>query len=139
MRIWSIHPCELDAKGLVALWRETLLARAVLGGQTRGYLRHPQLERFRAGGVPLVERYLHIVADEADNRGYRFARHKLASREAGATLPVTAGQLAFEWQHLRNKLAVRDPERWARTADRPPALHPLFHLVEGEIEAWERA
>lgn len=43
MRLWSLHPQYLDAKGLVALWREGLLAQAVLAGQTRGYKRHPQL------------------------------------------------------------------------------------------------
>ena len=30
MRIWSLHPKYLDAKGVVALWRETLLAKNVL-------------------------------------------------------------------------------------------------------------
>jgi hypothetical protein len=29
-RIWSLHPKYLDARGLVALWREGLLAQAVL-------------------------------------------------------------------------------------------------------------
>lgn len=37
MRIWSLHPSYLDAKGLVALWRETLLAQKVLLGATVGY------------------------------------------------------------------------------------------------------
>jgi hypothetical protein len=37
----------LDGRGLVALWREALLAQAVLRGRTRGY-RHPQLARFRS-------------------------------------------------------------------------------------------
>ena len=36
MRLWSLHPRYLDAKGLVALWREGLLAQAVLKGQTKG-------------------------------------------------------------------------------------------------------
>ena len=33
MRIWSLHPEYLDSRGLVALWREALLAQAVLRGQ----------------------------------------------------------------------------------------------------------
>ena len=37
MRLWTIHPRYLDSRGLVALWRESLLARAVLRSQTRGY------------------------------------------------------------------------------------------------------
>ena len=42
-------------QGLVALWREALLARAVLRGKTRGYRHHPQLHRFRASATPVVE------------------------------------------------------------------------------------
>ena len=37
MRLWSLHPRYFDSKGLTAAWREALLARAVLTGQTRGY------------------------------------------------------------------------------------------------------
>ena len=47
MRLWSLHPKYMDSKGLVALWREGLLARAVLKGQTNGYINHPQLIRFK--------------------------------------------------------------------------------------------
>ena len=41
MKLWSIHPKYLDAKGLVALWREALLAQKVLDGKTEGYKNHP--------------------------------------------------------------------------------------------------
>ena len=47
MRLWTLHPKYLDARDLVALLREALLAQAVLGRQTGGYTRHPQLIRFR--------------------------------------------------------------------------------------------
>ena len=47
MRIWSLHPEYLDSRGLVALWREGLLAQAVIRGETKGYRYHPQLARFR--------------------------------------------------------------------------------------------
>ncbi len=43
MRLWTLHPKHLDARGLVALWREALLAQKVLRGATRGYKHHPQL------------------------------------------------------------------------------------------------
>jgi hypothetical protein len=33
MRLWSLHPEYLDANGLVALWREALLAQAFLQGK----------------------------------------------------------------------------------------------------------
>ena len=54
MRIWSVHPSQLDRAGLVACWRETLLAQAVLSGRTQGYQNHPQLVRFRATAEPLA-------------------------------------------------------------------------------------
>lgn len=141
MRLWTLHPRYLDAKGLVALWREGLLARAVLAGQTKGYTRHPQLERFRAHGSPLalIDAYLAAVCDEADVRGYRFDRGKLAIAPVGLRLAASDGQLAYEWTHLRAKLQVRDPERLAAwRAVRQPDPHPLFDVSPGPIAPWER-
>src|SRR5262245_51118309 len=110
MRLWSLHPRHLDARGLVALWREGLLAQAVLRGLTRGYRHHPRLARFRGSRAPVaaVAAYLHLVCDEADRRGYRFDRRKLARRARGARLAVTAGQVEYEWRHLKAKLKARD-------------------------------
>src|SRR5665213_874155 len=53
MRLWTLHPRYLDAQGLVAAWREALLAQKVLEGATRGYTRHPQLIRFQSHPKPL--------------------------------------------------------------------------------------
>jgi hypothetical protein len=71
MRLWSLHPSYLDAKGLVALWREGLLARKVLLGHTRGYRQHPQLTRFKAHADPIraIDGYLWFVHDESRKRG----------------------------------------------------------------------
>jgi hypothetical protein len=79
MRIWSIHPQYLDSKGLVALWREGLLAQNVLLKKTRGYKNHPQLVRFKEQEDPLqaLSNYLHFVCDEADQREYNFNRNKI--------------------------------------------------------------
>jgi hypothetical protein len=142
MRIWSLHPEHLDRAALVACWRETLLAQAVLAGRTRGYLRHPQLERFREQPDPLaaVGAYLVGIAAEADARGYRFDRSRILSPAApAASIAVTDGQLALEWAHLGAKLRARSPadaERW-RIAE--PTPHPLFHIVPGDVATWERA
>ena len=138
MRLWSLHPQYLDAKGLVALWREGLLAQAVLNGQTRGYRNHPQLERFRdrAGAIAF---YLHHVVDEAEVRGYNFDRSKLPRRKFAASIEVSDGQLRFEWQHLTAKLRDRDPEhllRFAKITD--PLPHPFFVVVPGAVAAWEK-
>jgi hypothetical protein len=143
MRLWSLHPCHLDARGLVALWREALLAQAVLRGRTKGYTRHPQLDRFRATEAPVafVAAYLRAVRDEAVSRGYEFDAGRIARTAApAAELTVTRGQLAFEWEHLTAKLALRDPGKLAEIADvRRPRAHPLFRVVAGGIEPWERA
>lgn len=143
MRIWSLHPEYLDRQGLVACWRETLLAQAVLADATKGYQRHPQLERFREAADPLaaVGAYLVAVADEADARGYRFDRTRIRRRQpAVPTMPVTAGQLAREWEHLRAKLAERSPEVLQRHGDVAlPKAHPLFTVVPGPVASWERA
>lgn len=137
MRIWSLHPNLLDRVGLVACWRETLLAQKVLQGLTKGYTRHPQLARFRALEDPLagIGSYLRALAEEAELRGYRFDATKIVSvPQTGLRMTVTTGQLAYEWSWLQSKLATRSPELAGRGEPRP---HPLFDLVEGPIAEWE--
>lgn len=142
MRVWSLHPALLDRQGLTALWRETLLAQAVLAGRTKGYTRHPQLERFREQADPLasVGAYLSAVAEEASARGYRFDRMRIdLPGVAEADVPlmtVTDRQLAFELGHLQAKLAARSPDRLPFAAKARP--HPLFTVVPGMIASWER-
>ena len=141
MRLWSLHPSLLDARGLVALWREGLLARAVLRGRTRGYTRHPQLDRFRrcADPVKALDAYLWAVHDEAARRGYAFDARKLGPRRARGRLAVTRGQLAHEKRHLAAKLRARAPAALGalRRAAAAPA-HPLFRIVAGPRADWER-
>ncbi|TAN05543.1 MAG: DNA lyase [Rhodanobacteraceae bacterium] len=141
MRLWSLHPKYLDPQGLVALWREALLARAVLRGETRGYLHHPQLERFQAHPQPRVaiNAYLAVVYTEAVMRGYAFDKSKLGPTRVAQPIPVSAGQLAFEWQHLLHKLARRSPARYAQLQGMAfPACHPLFRRRAGDVASWER-
>ena len=138
MRLWSLHPQYLDAKGLVALWREGLLAQAVLTGRTRGYRNHPQLDRFRVD-AGAISAYLHHVADEAHARGYNFDRSKLPLVKSATRIDVTDGQLRYEWQHLLAKLRERDPARHQRFAMIvEPLPHPFFAVVPGSVAAWER-
>jgi hypothetical protein len=141
VRIWSLHPKYLDAQGLVALWRETLLAQAVLRGQTRGYTRHPQLHRFQAHELPLgcLADYLRAVHVEACSRGYSFATGKISRSRADTGLTVARGQLDYEWQHLMRKLRVRDPARWRKLRSLArPRPHPLFRIVGGGVAEWEK-
>ena len=141
MRLWSLHPEFLDAAGLVAVWREGLLARAVLRGQTTGYRSHPQLTRFREAARPVasIDTYLAAVCDEADRRGYRFDRTKLGRARTRGRLPVSDGQMAHEWRHLLAKLGRRQPDFRRRLADiATPRAHPLFKVVRGPVAAGER-
>jgi hypothetical protein len=138
--LWSLHPSHLDSKGLVALWREGLLARAVLRGQTRGYRHHPQLERFRSCAQPIaaIDAYLQEVAREAARRGYDFDRTKLGPPRPVRRVRVRAGQLAYEWEHLLRKLYRRDRRRWLHVKADQPTCHPSFRVVAGGLEPWER-
>jgi hypothetical protein len=140
MRLWTVHPKYLDAKGLVALWREGLLAQKVLRGATRGYRHHPQLIRFRAHSKPVaaLATYLRAVHQEAARRGYQFDGSKISRIRTKMRLPETDGQLLYEWEHLKRKLKRRAPKIFTshKTISQPEP-HPLFRIVSGEIQEWE--
>jgi len=141
MRLWTLHPKYLDPHGLVALWREALLAQAVLHGETKGYRHHPQLERFRQHPEPLqaIAAYLQAVADEARQRGYAFDAVKIRCMPTATTIAATSGQLMHEWHHLLGKLRDRSPLWHAKAgAVSTPEPHLLFHIVAGEVEPWEK-
>jgi Pyrimidine dimer DNA glycosylase len=139
MRLWSLHPSMLDRVGLVALWREALLAQKVLLGQTKGYRFHPQLKRFGATRDPVtaISTYLWAVADEASARGYNFDVSKIAKRRSAISISVTRGQLKFEVEHLRNKLRARDRERLRALHRATVRPHPMLRVISGGIEPWE--
>jgi len=141
MRIWSLHPRYLDGKGLVALWREGLLAKAVLEGKTRGYVYHPQLARFRDQPDPVgaINAYLHFVLLEGCARNYRFDANKLLPVEKRCPLiPVTDGQIRYEWKYLLVKLKARDANRYGLLYSiEVPDAHPLMKVVSGPVEPWE--
>lgn len=140
MRIWSVHPKYLDAKGIVALWRETLLAKNVLEGKTKGYKNHPQLERFKAVENPVeaINQYLAEVLEEASRRGYHFNPEKVDYNFKTIQIPVTTGQMAYEQLHLLRKLEVRDLERFERLKGLLVLESAeMFTIIEGEIEKWE--
>ena len=141
MRLWTIHPKYLDSQGLVALWREALLARAVLRGETVGYRHHPQLERFRMHAAPrtAINAYLVAVLEESQARGYAFNAKKVGPVRVRVKLPATAGQIAHEWRHLLGKLRARSPAVFERMRGiTQPQSHPLFRVTAGAVEAWER-
>ena len=140
MRLWSIHPKYLDTRGLVALWREALLAKHVLEGKTKGYKNHPQLNRFKNSEKPLdcINGYLAVVHQEAQSRQYNFDKQKIDWDFLPASLPVTNGQLYYESVHFLNKIRIRDPKKYeALKTFLSFDPHPLFHLIDGDMEDWE--
>ena len=141
MRLWTLHPRYLDAKGLVACWREALLAQKVLSGATRGYVNHPQLLRFRATPDPMsaIATFLGEIAVEAERRGYKFDVQKIVGARNAPKIRETRGQLDYEWTHLKRKLKVRAPliARQLARAGKPEA-HPLFRIIAGGVREWEK-
>lgn len=140
MRLWSLHPKYLDAKGLVALWRETLLAKNVLEGKTKGYKNHPQLIRFKEMENPVeaIHQYLAEIWEEADKRGYKFDKTKINWEFVPQNIKVNDGQMAYEFKHLLRKLEIRDTSQFYKLKDleqMDPA--EIFTVIPGEIEKWE--
>lgn len=142
MRLWSLHPRYLDGKGLVALWREALLAQKVLAGETTGYRNHPQLVRFRDQPSPVaaISAYLEIVWTQGDERGYRFDRNKIGKSDGTITpIPVSEGQLRYELLHLLARMESRKARELEHLrAIYLPDPHPSFSVVRGPIADWER-
>lgn len=142
MRLWSVHPQYLDSKGLVALWRETLLAKQVLEGKTKGYRNHPQLIRFRATDDPInsINYYLSGIYKEAVARKFNFDKSKIDWNFKVCKMSVTKGQMDYEKHHLSQKLARRDPERFLEFQKSDLIIpHPLFKIIPGVVEAWEKS
>jgi len=140
MRLWSLHPKYLDAKGLVALWRESLLALKVLQGNTKGYKNHPQLIRFKATKDPVaaLASYLKEIYLEAKSRDYNFNKNKIPKLDYDAKIPLNSEQLTYELQHLKRKLKIRCPEKFEEIENlMRPDSHPIFQLRQGDIEEWE--
>jgi hypothetical protein len=140
MRIWSLHPKYLDTKGLVALWREALLAKKVLEGKTQGYRNHPQLNRFKQTENPgeAINHYLSEIYSEAVKRNYHFNIQKINWDFEENKLTVTTGQVDYEVRHLLAKLKVRDIKRYKELSSKSAFdIHPMFRLVKGDIEKWE--
>jgi hypothetical protein len=140
MRLWSLHPKYLDSKGLVALWREGLLARAVLKGETKGYRNHPQLERFKHQENPLasIDTYLLHVYRNSILRCYNFNKNKIGPDFTESRIKVTRGQIGYELKHLRSKLKLRDPIKYCEIKElTEPDTNPIFTLVDGDVETWE--
>jgi hypothetical protein len=134
MRLWSIHPGYLDTKGLTAVWREALLAKAVLQNKTKGYKNHPQLLRFKMQKSPVtsINLYLKGIYKESIKRNFNFNGDKIGPITGKNVIPVTEAQVTFEFEHLLKKLKERDKIKYQILKNsRNVKLHPLFIMVPG--------
>ena len=147
MRLWSLDPTYLDWKGLGGVWREALLAQAVLLGRTRGWKNHSQLLRFKNHSNPInaIGFYLLKIHEEAQRRGYTYNRSKIvAPTEKVRPITITTGQLMYEFNVLKNRLRNRSPEKYQEVVElerdqKHPRPHPLFLAIEGDVEQWEKS
>jgi hypothetical protein len=100
MRLWTLHPKYLDAKGLVALWRRRFCA-----ARPKGYKHHPQLLRFSVTKNPpaALATYLKAVHEESVRRGYDFDISKIGAKRSRGKISEARGQLLYEWEHLKRK------------------------------------
>jgi hypothetical protein len=141
LRLWSIHPQYLDGIGLVALWRESLLAQKILKEQTKGYRNHPQLKRFRIHPRPqrAIAGYLIEIWQESRRRGYNFDKKKIGGENTTVKIPVNRGQLRYEFDWLLDKLKKRDLNRYNLLRSvKKIDCHPALDVIEGGIEEWEK-
>ena len=132
MRIWIIHPKYLDQKGLVALWREALLARKVLQGRTKGWTRHPQLDKIRKHNNPVaaMNTYLLHVWKESCNRGYCFDKKKIGNKFTRKKIYISRKMFAKDISDLKKKLRKRDRKKYKELLKiEKPEPHPIF-IVE---------
>ncbi len=141
MRLWSLHPKYLDHKGLVAVWREALLAKKVLQGKTKGYTKHPQLERFRAYSEPLkaIDTYLYYIYLEACERDYNFDKKKCKNHNLKKVIRVNSEQIEYEFNHLNKKLQIRDIKKFKELKEmKKIEVNPIFKITKGKVESWEK-
>lgn len=85
-----------------------------------------------------INGYLAEILDEALRRGYRFDCSKIGPCDRSLRLPVTDGQLIHEWRHLQNKLRIRAPHLYVGAGPAVIEPHPMFEVIPGEIEKWEK-
>jgi hypothetical protein len=146
MRLWSLNPKYLDSKGLGAVWREGLLAQAVLLGKTKGWKNHSHLLRFKYHEKPIhaIGFYLLRIYEEANTRGYRYRKVKIVQRSQNVNpINVTKGQLLYEFHSLKERLKTRALNKYKEIlkierTEHLPQPHPLFRVIDGDVESWEK-
>jgi hypothetical protein len=137
----------LDSQGLNAVWREGLLAQSVLQSKTKGWKNHPQLERFKntINAMAAIGYYLLKIFEESQQRTYHYNYSKIVMpANTIPKIPITTGQLDYEYELLKARVKHRSPTKYhelihLHRSDPHPEPHPLFVMVKGEVETWEKS
>ena len=141
MRLWSLHPRYLDPQG----WSrcgETLLARKVLRGETRGYRHHPQLQRFREARDPqsAIDAYLPRSTPRRRRAATRSTRTSSMPTRARKDPGRARATRRARMGHLIAQARVAQPGAHVRWRElQRPRTHPSFRVVAGGVADWERA
>ena len=143
MRLWSIHPRYLDRIGLVALRRESLLARKVLAGEAKENVNHPRLNRFgrHVQTLKAVGDFPAAAREEALNRGYSLDTKKIRTCGSGDKIKLKRRQIEYEFELLLGRLEERTPQKYRalRVVKKEEIeADPLFDIIPGGIEQRER-
>lgn len=86
-----------------------------------------------------IAAFLRTVQAEGARRGHAFDAGKIARGGGVEPIDVARGQLDHKWAHLLDKLRRRDPERLgALSTVRRIQPHPVFRIVPGGVEDWEK-
>jgi hypothetical protein len=147
LRLWSLDPKYLDSKALNGVWRESLLAQSVILGKTKGWKNHPQLIRFKHTQNPIetIGYYLKKIYEESCKRGYKYNKNKITkSLENIEKIKITSGQIKYEYKILKERIKKRSPKKYQEILKQEingefPKPHPLFTIIEGDVEQWEKS
>ena len=112
-----------------------------LQNKTKGYKNHSQLTRFQNTNSPVnaINSYLIALFEESKKRNFNFNMEKLGEIKESMKIPVTTGQIKYEFHRLLLKLKKRDQKSYNTLKNKKRIeTHPLFFKVPGNIESWEK-
>lgn len=146
MRFWSFHPKLLDKIGLSRNINETIAGYKAFcktgEGYPKNWEKHRQLIRFQklSRGDLAIKDYIQFLLMIWHNK--KLDEINVENFPMNLTLgylTVTDKQLRYEWQHYLGKIKKRSPNLYKKMMHiTQPEPHPLFKVVKGEIEPWEK-
>jgi len=143
MRLWSFHPMYLDKIGYARVINEAVAGYHAYMKTGKGYPaaweKHSQLARFKAHPSDFLRDYIKFLIDykryiqlkEIDFPGSFLP-------DLNSCMTVTEGQLDYEWKRYLSKLKIRNFVKYSELKYIQPKPHPLFTVIKGDVEHWEK-